>query len=105
MPYVDTLRYPLAERLRSGEPLVEALDIRQDLARTDQSGQTRSPMPNVWQVFQFSVLVGVRVHEPGVRRSPYQFIIPVGKQGCSHLIVLACPCLCTTIRVILGDWL
>ena len=23
MPYVDTLRYPLAERLRSGEPLAE----------------------------------------------------------------------------------
>jgi hypothetical protein len=43
MPYVDTLRYPLAERLRSGEPLAEALDLRQDLAGTDQSGQTRSP--------------------------------------------------------------
>jgi hypothetical protein len=47
MPYVDTLRYPLAERLRSGEPLAEALDLRQDLAGTTNRARREAPMPNV----------------------------------------------------------
>ena len=43
MPYVDRLRYPLAESFALRRTASGALNLRQNLATTDQSGHTRSP--------------------------------------------------------------